>query len=455
MDKELTPQQEKKIENLIKGLKTPKMSNSEIKTFMSNLDSLPEIKRHLRFPELKRRLYHIPKELFYRAQDIFARPIPILAGAASILVIFILFYFYALLPQIPALYNIKGTVKVFNARKEEWVLAKNRQGVRENDIIKTFQDGVVDIELESVYSMRLKKDSEIRVGRLNSRISKKAIRFEVAKGKVFAYYNNRTGKKGRNFELETGQVLASAVGTDFMLETIPKLEKTWLGVLDGVVRVTSVKVPEGISPEAATVYVESRYKTEAFTGKIPEKPQRMMEDEWLELKELYSLGRKPQVALLISTGSTRTRELLSLAPLYISDKEPSILPDKLTKMAKIFSQAVEERSKEKHVKAIREFEDIVNQYSNPVCDVPFLLFIGAYYEYIGEHNKAIETFKDVINRYPQSSLASIAQCAIGIIYEEKLHDVTKAKESYRKIINKYPESPEAKEAHSALNRLMR
>jgi tetratricopeptide (TPR) repeat protein len=159
------------------------------------------------------------------------------------------------------------------------------------------------------------------------------------------------------------------------------------------------------------------------------------------------------VALLISTGPTRTRELLSVTPLYISAEKGGILPDTIRKAASQFNKAIKEHSEEMHLESIREFEELVNDHPNPKYDVQLLLFIGAYYEYLDEHLMAIETFDRVLMRYPRSGLASIAQCAIGIIYEEKLNDMAAAKEAYEKVISRYPRSAEVEEATAGLGRL--
>ncbi|MFA4843122.1 MAG: tetratricopeptide repeat protein, partial [Candidatus Omnitrophota bacterium] len=160
-----------------------------------------------------------------------------------------------------------------------------------------------------------------------------------------------------------------------------------------------------------------------------------------------------QVALLISTGPTRTRELLSATPLYISSKRSSILAEKFEPVANEINRAIRERSRERHIDGIRKLEEIVNKYPNPAYDVQFLLFIGAYYKYLGEYEMAIATFERVVNDYPNSSLASIAQCAIGIIYEEKLKDLERAKTAYQKVLSNYPQSPEVEEASAGLSRI--
>jgi len=56
----------------------------------------------------------------------------------------------------------------------------------------------------------------------------------------------------------------------------------------------------------------------------------------------------------------------------------------------------------------------------------------------------------VITKNPHSDLASIACCAIGIIYEENLKDYPEAEEYYRRVLRNYPNSPEVYEAQEGL-----
>jgi tetratricopeptide (TPR) repeat protein len=448
MSNELNPQKKELIRKLLKGYQGFKIGRRELKisetkqeSFMSEIDTIARTKKPFELPG--------PKE-----RPVFARPVPALAGALVAALVAVLVYSYAFAPQAPVLHGIKGTVKIFDASRKEWAFAEESRRITVNDIVKTFGDGNADISLEDLYSMRLKSGSEIKVARLNSRMRKRAIRFEIKKGKVLAYYNRRAGEEKGQFELETEAALVTAVGTDFMLEAIPKLRKTWLGVLDGVIKVTSLRLPEGIIPGEATVLVRPRHKTEVFEGMAPNRPERMMEEEWFDMRELYSIGKKPQVALLISSGPTRTRELLSLVPLYVSDKVSSALSEKFEKAARAYEKALQEESREKHSDAVRQFEDIVKEHPNPDYDVPFLLFIGAYHEYLENHDEAVRIFRKIITEYPESSLSSMAQCAIGIIYEG-LKDREMAIEAYRKVISRYPESPESEEARSGLTRLSR
>ena len=88
-------------------------------------------------------------------------------------------------------------------------------------------------------------------------------------------------------------------------------------------------------------------------------------------------------------------------------------------------------------------EEVVEKHPNPKYDVQFLLYIGAYYEYLSYHEEAIATFEKVLKKYPDSPLASIAQCAIGVIYEEGLKDAERANAAYEQTLQKYPNSLEA------------
>jgi TolA-binding protein len=300
--------------------------------------------------------------------------------------------------------------------------------------------------------MRLKSDSEIRLARVSARALPGGTQYELSKGKAFTYYRKHKGVK-KTFAVETPEATATVLGTDFMVTVMPEMNRTYVGVLDGVVRVTGRQLLRPERLEARSVFVEAGEKTTVRLGQLPTEPKRLMEDELMEMEELYGLGTKPQVALLISTGKGRVRELLSVTPLYINTEKPARISKEIEAIAKTFNQAIKAGAKDKIKDNIRQFEDIVKSYPNPKYDVQFLLFIGAYYEYINEHGKAIETFQRVVDKYPKSTLASIAQCAIGIIYEEKLNDLEKAKNAYQAVLSNYPKSAEVQEAQEGLKRI--
>lgn len=452
-------QKDEAMKELLRGIKVPPVRDRAIKSFMSKLEAEPARKEVLTPSQVWDAARYRALDILDSIQAVAARPFyaysaaPAFARVAALLFVFVSIYSYAYTPQAPMLHNIEGTVKIYDPSKNEWTFAANNQRLKKDFIVKTFDDGRADISLGDSYSMRMKRDSEVKVGQLSSRAGTKSVQFDVSKGKILAYYSKNNSKTAKGFEVRTEESIASVIGTNFAVETMPDLHKTWVGVLDGIVSVRSIGLPKGEKIAGATVYVKSKFDTEIDAGSVPTAPQMMAEDRWYQLQELYSVGKKPQVAILISSGSTRTRELLSVAPLYISDKKPSIFPASIDKIARDFENAAKGGSTKIHLENIRELEKILKEHPNPVYDVTLLLFIGAYYEFLDYHEKAIETFRQVLDRYPRSHLASLAQCAIGIIYEEKLKDKKDARQAYLTILSKYPNTPEIDEAIAGLKRL--
>jgi len=387
-------------------------------------------------------------------QDVIsAKPALSFAIAAACIFIVILFGIRkTLTPEYPAICNISGTVKVYCSASNEWKFIDSKNvRLMKSDILKTFQDGSVDIVLKGKYHLRLAKNTELRLDEAPSRILKSTISFGLDRGKVFAYYKKIDGNR-KEFTIETKEAKIAVLGTDFMVSAMPTSSRTWVGVLDGIVRVSSVHMER---MEGATVHVEPGQKTMVLKGKIPVKPKRLMENELLELEELYRVGTKPQVALLISTGKSRTRELLSLTPLFISADADEILPKKIEEIAEDFNEAIKKGTKVSYIENLRLFEDLLKQHPNPKYDVQFLLFIGAYYKHISEYDSSIRTFQRVLDHYPRSYLSSVALCAMGIIYEEYLNNKKLANAAYRKLVTDYPASAEYDEAVNGLRRTSR
>jgi len=425
---------EKKIQELIKDPPTHKFSESGRKRLVSKLyDVDDEAKTIVTFHPFKEALRFVP--------------------VVALICMVVIGAMHLFMPNYPKVMNIAGTVKIYRANRNQWVFAsKTGETLYKNDILKTFKDGQADLVVKNTYHIRLKKDTEIKLASPFSRVLPGNIGYKLDRGKVFAYY--RKDERNKEFNITTHQADVSVIGTDFVVSAMPALQKTWVGVLDGSVKVSG-KMDMTVRKKETAVFVKPGQKTVVRQGSGPEYPTRLMENELLEMEELYRIGSKPQVALLISTGPTRVRELLSLTPLYISSEREGILPELIERIAKDFSMAIKEGSEEKYRQNIGQFEQIVNQYPNKKYDVQFLLFIGAYYEYFDDHENALNTFRRVVTDYPESSLTGMAQCAIAIIYEEKLKDIEKAREAFQKILDDYPSSPEMHEAKAALKRLMK
>lgn len=403
--------------------------------------------------ELIARLYKVEEEKKTLVDFVPFRISPAFATALTTAVI-LFGYMHFLSPLNPVVFGAKGAVEIYSSRKDKWMpIADGKTRLGKGDIVKTSKDSEADIAISGFYHVRLKGNSEIKLAEASSRLSRGSIKYDLSRGKAFAYYKKGESRK-KQFEIQTPEAVLSVRGTGFMVKTAGGAPETWVGVLSGKVKVAgrdkNAPLPKPGSP---SVLVEAGEKTVVLRGKNPSKPARLLENELLELKELYGIGEKKQVAILISTGKTRVRELLSLTPLYISAEKGGALPEKIEKSAAIFNRAMEEGSKEKHIESIREFENFIEAYPDPKYDVQFLLFIGAYYEYLDEDAKAAAAFQKIIDGYPASTLQSLALCAIGIIYEEKMNLPAKAAMSYKTILSDYPESPEAYEAKIGLKRL--
>jgi cytochrome c-type biogenesis protein CcmH/NrfG len=289
--------------------------------------------------------------------------------------------------------------------------------------------------------MRIKENAEIRVANLTRRRLHGVASFYVKQGGVLV--DIETSFRGSQFKILTPTAEAKALGTKFVVDVEDeRSEKTWVGVLEGSVEVKSAYEPPRYAMAKRSVVVQAGEKTEVAPDAVPRTPQRLMEREWQRMQELYRIGRKPQVALLVSTGIYRVRELLRPCPLYISDEEPRTIPPLLEEALNAINEALQNKDREKHREAIATLEKIVEEYPDPRYNPQFLLFIAAYYNYLGMYQEAIDVLEEVLRGYPESSLASLAQCAIGVIYEEGMHDTQKATEAYQKVLRDYPHSPE-------------
>jgi Fe2+-dicitrate sensor, membrane component len=315
------------------------------------------------------------------------------------------------------------------------------QAIRPGDLITTGKASQLDIELSGKYSIRIKECSKVRIAKITPRYGNGKAIFDVLEGKVLV--NISEGFKGSKFVVSTRAGTATALGTKFSVDVSKDESKEIVSVLEGKVKVESSYKPKKLMLAKSTVIVNAGQKSEVSVGSLPLTPQRLIEKEWLELEELYQIGRKSQVILLIKNTSDRARQLLAPCPIYISGEEPKEIPALVEEAVLKIAQAVKAADNAKHLESIKMLEKMLAEHPDPKYDVQFLLYIGAYYEYIGDHEGAINTFKKVLTRYPDSILASIAQCAIGIIYEEKLQDMDRANEAFDKVLKHYPNSLEA------------
>lgn len=385
----------------------------------------------------------VAREMLENIKNVLRPPVPVMARVvAMILLVFTIGTgaFYYTRVDTPLIVSIQGVANITDSRGIAWEEVTPGKRIGPNSIISTREGSFLDIEVTDKFAMRLKGDSKLRVASFTPRYRRGEVDLELINGKMLIRIEE--GFKGSRFYIKTPSAEVKAIGTKFAIDVVERDNKTWVGVLEGSVEVKGrPKIP--LYAEAKEVVVNAGQKTEVSIGEMPLKPERLARDEWRELEELYQIGKKLQVILLVRNTPNRVRELLRPAPLYISDEEPREIPELLEEAVYKISEALKTRDKTKHLDSIRILERIAAEHPNPRYDPQLLLFVGAYYNYIDYHEEAIEAFEKVVEGYPETTFASMAQCAIGIIYEEKLNDPERAKDAYNKVLRIYPDSLEA------------
>lgn len=368
--------------------------------------------------------------------------VPVRVMAAFLFLFSAGLYVYSVQTALPAAIGIEGNVTVQGRGERGAIAIKPRQGLREGDIVTTPSGAHLDINIPGKYTVRMKPGTTVRIARLGPRIGRGTVDLALADGTMLV--DIEKGFKGSQFIITTDAGKAMARGTKFSVDSSRRGKPTMdVDVLEGRVAVESSYRPPKTRVARQTVIVGPGQKTEVVAGDVPAQPQRLIEEEWQRLEELYQIGRKPQVILLLKNTPDRVKQLLAPCPIYISDEKPRELPVELEDAVNNISQAINAGDVSKHLESIKILERMVDSHPRAKYNPQLLLYIGSYYEYIDRHQDAIRVFKEVIKRYPESQFAGMAQCAIGIIYKEKMNDEGRAEEAFRSVLKKYPNSLEA------------
>ncbi len=364
------------------------------------------------------------------------------AAATFIIVISAGFYVYTIQPSCPMLTAKEGVIMVQGMKGAALKEVGRDYKFSIGDIVTAQKASQADIVLANKYAIRLKEGSSLKVAKLTPRLGNGRADFRLIEGKVLV--SVEPGFKGSKFIVDTKTATATALGTRFSVDVSRRdMSKTQVNVAQGKVKVTGKYRPENIILAKLAVTVDAGQKTQVLYDGVPAPPSRLLKNEWEEMNELYQIGRKPQVMLLLKNSPDRAVQLLAPCAVYISDEKPREIPTLLEDAVLKTAEAIKTGNTAEHLESIKLLERIVKEYPNPKYDVQFMLYIGAYYEYLSYHKEAIKTFEKVLLEYPDSPLASMAQCAIGIIYDEKLGDARRAGRAYGLVLRKYPNSLEA------------
>lgn len=458
LDDACASQEKERLELHLKECAVCRENFANLKLLKESLSSLTPVKESEDFDfvfnkklneRLERKIAVSMNEVLEKAlsgiRDAFAPKMPVLVRVAVVLVLTIaLFsgYNYYIYSRLPFIEMTSGTAKIYQGETTEYIVAKANMRLRENYRIATAQNAVVNIISRTKYAARIKGGSDIIIAKLDVRMPKHLVEFNVKAGKLMV--NTTDTFKGSNMSIQTPACKAKIVGTAFAVDVDKESRgTTWLGVLEGKVKVTS---------GGKDVYVNSGQKTQVHPGSIPALPTLLSDEEWKFIQELYQLGEKPQVVLLVGIKADRVNELLKPAPLYISDATPRTVPKELETIIHIINKAIEDSDIETHKFAIKKLENLIAAHPNPKYNPQFLMFIGSYYYYIGNYKKAIDTFGGVVNEYPDYTLSSLAQCAIATIYKKNLNDEKNAKTAFEKLLKEYPDSIDAARAREFLKK---
>ncbi|MFH0732651.1 MAG: tetratricopeptide repeat protein [Candidatus Omnitrophota bacterium] len=395
--------------------------------------------------KLKVSLNSILEKTLQGINNVFIPRAPVLARVAALLLLAVTVvgsYNYYIYTRLPLIQNVVGQAKICQAPSNKWIAAKPNIRLRESDRILTAQDSEINILSQNKYAARIKSSSDIVIAKLDLRAADHFTEFSVAKGKLMV--NTRKHFKGSKMMLSTPSCKASVVGTAFAIDVSEAVDKaTWLGVLEGTVK---------IHANGADIYVNAGQKSKVLSGSAPDAATLLSDAEWDIMQELYQLGEKPQVVLLVSLKVSRVKELLKPAPLYISDAAPRVIPRDLETITHLITKAIENNDTETHNLAIRRLERLVEGHSNSIYNPQFLMFIGSYYYYMGNYKKAIATFERVVKEYPEYALSSLAQRAIAEIYNTDLKDQAQAVFAFEKLLREYPDSVDAQGAKEFLKK---
>lgn len=365
---------------------------------------------------------------------------PLVAAVSASILLFIVGYdvlnYY--LVESPEVTSVKGDVSVYSENRKKWMSASPGLRLARGDIVNVGADSYADISQADKYRARFKDRSRVFVARLLPRFIKGTAVYDISRGKALVVITEKF--RGSRFIVNTPEAAACAYGTEFLVDVV---DMTLLGVLEGKVRVESLYIPKaGMLPRQ--VMVEGGEATEVYKDAVPLTPRQLLDKEWAEMAEFYNMGGKTQVALLISNGKRRTRELLRPCPIFISGVRPEAASKALEGAIAIIDEAIKAKDKAKHIEGIRMLEDIMARYPDPSYEPQLLLFIGSYYNYLDMPDEAIASFKKVTEGYSSSTFASMGLYAAGIVCDERLHNKAMAQRYYDLVIKRYPASQESK-----------
>ena len=431
----------RKVNDIIKGMEQIKESKSFEDRFKERLSQVIEEKEAREQRKIN---------LLEKIKDFFAfKYIPRIAvGLVSLFFVINVIGNY-MEKDVPVVSNVKGEAYVYNTEKAIWNKIKKNMKIKETNILKTNKGAQLDIEVKNKYYVRLKEKTQIKVSKIGKKNLNSNTKLTVENGNLLV--DIAEGFKGSKFKVQGTKGEVQALGTKFLVSVVENKDNMAVMVAEGKVKFREIGNEMKFGEEHI---VETGMRYEIGQQVTNKDVMPLIDEQWEQIAEIYMLGEKTKIALLISMTEDRVRQLLMPCPIFISDEEPRTIPIQIEEVAKNIKKAIEKGENTLHEQAIIGLIDVINQMSETKYNVQILLFVGAYYRYISKYEKAIEIFDLIEKQYSTDNLVSLAVCAKALIYEEDLVQIEKAKEEYRKIRMQYSGSLERLFAEKKLNELI-
>jgi hypothetical protein len=422
-----------------------------VKTLRASLSNLAPIKESSGFDFEFNRLLddRLRQKKEHNWKVVIPIPVAVRVAASFILLLSLAWGIRAqALQKMPFIEFSTGEVKIYR-QAGDWIASKPRMRLKPGDKIKLNDGAIVNIVSKGKYKARIKDESLIVLSKLDSGLRNIDTDFSISFGNLLVNTTDRF--KGSKMHIYTPACDAEIVGTAFMIEVFEN--RTWLGVLEGKVRLLSKVHPlkaEGV--KRLPIYVSAGQKTSTTLYSYSTVPELLSDKEWKSMLELYQLIEKPQIMLLIGTGPNRVDEFLEKPALvHIPDTIKRIIPNELLDAINSVKQATLEGGLELVKNRTVVLQGILKQHPSPQYNIEILMFIASHFHYAHDYKSALEVLEEVKNRYSDSEFASLAQCSMASIYQNDLKDLDRAKIIYNQLIMAYPGSADAIRAKEILS----
>jgi len=382
---------------------------------------------------------------------VYPMPVAVKVAASFLLVVGLFWGVKAQAVQkMPFIEFSAGKVKIYRPSEKAWLMPDINMRLMPGDKIEAQKGAILNIASRNRYKMRIKDKSLVVLSRLDNRWRSIDTSLSISYGNMLV--NTTEQFKGSTMNIYTPACDAEVVGTAFMVKVFDN--KTWLGVLEGKVRILSKVHPLKVKDaKKIATYISSGQKAFIKPYYYSTRPELFLEKEWRTMQELYQLQEGRDIMLLVGTGSDRVEKLFGPAPVYIPHVSKRSIPKQIRSLIDAITDATEAGDSPLVGRYTRELETLLRKYPAKSYGVQILMFVASHYHYIRDYSDALRVFNEVLGDYPDSHFASLAKCGIATIYQKDLKDIRRAEKAYKELLRVYPDSVDAIRAKESLSSL--